>query len=259
MPFILIDLLIVAALFVAMLGTQEVGRYFGNRDRRMDENPDADKAGSTSAAEGATYALLGLLIAFVFSGAGGRYERRYELVVEETNDIGTAWLRLDALPAGSQPHLRELFREYVDARIETARNMHTPAEDTMRERSVALQREIWSATMAALQASGQAPLYGPVMQPINDMIDITSTRLASRQLHPPIEVFVMLGVLTIIASLYAGYSAAGKRRIWIHSLGFPVVLAMALFVILDFELPRFGLIRLDNVDSMLIDLRHSME
>ena len=50
----------------------------------------------------ATLALLGLLIAFTFSGAASRFDARRDLIVTETNAIGTAWLRLDLLPA-AQP------------------------------------------------------------------------------------------------------------------------------------------------------------
>jgi hypothetical protein len=46
-----------------------------------------------------------------------------KLAVEEANDIGTAWLRLDLLPAGSAASLRQLFRQYLDSPIETYREI----------------------------------------------------------------------------------------------------------------------------------------
>ena len=65
-----------------------------------------------------SFALLGLLLAFTFSGAAARFDARRALIVEEVNDIRTAWLRLDVLPAEAPPALRENFRRYVDlARI----------------------------------------------------------------------------------------------------------------------------------------------
>jgi hypothetical protein len=73
--------------------------------------------------EGSVLALLGLLIAFTFSGASARFDTRRQLIVEATNHIGTAYLRLDLLPAGAQPALRESFRRYVDARIEVNRKL----------------------------------------------------------------------------------------------------------------------------------------
>src|SRR5215472_9861172 len=74
--------------------------------------------------EGAMFTLLGLLVAFTFSGAAERFEGRRHLIVEEANDIGTAYLRVDLLPADAQPEIRDLFRRYVDSRIETYRNFN---------------------------------------------------------------------------------------------------------------------------------------
>jgi hypothetical protein len=51
--------------------------------------------------EGAVFGLLALLVAFTFSGAAARFDTRRQLIVEETNDIGTAYLRLDLLPAAA--------------------------------------------------------------------------------------------------------------------------------------------------------------
>jgi hypothetical protein len=42
-------------------------------------------------------------------------------------------------------------------------------------------------------------------------------------------------------------------------LGFALVIAVAVFVILDIEYPRAGLIRIDTFDQALIDLRQSMK
>src|SRR5262245_2274359 len=73
--------------------------------------------------EAAVFGLLGLLIAFTFSGALTRFDQRRAQVVDEANAIGTAYLRIDLLPAASQPPLRAMFREYVDARLATYRKL----------------------------------------------------------------------------------------------------------------------------------------
>jgi hypothetical protein len=40
------------------------------------------------------FALPGLVIAFTFSGAASRFDHSRDLIVEEANDIGTAYLRI---------------------------------------------------------------------------------------------------------------------------------------------------------------------
>lgn len=251
--FTVLNLLITVVLFVAMLALQELGRRIADREWRV--HGDSHNVG-TGAAEGAVYALLGLFLAFAFSGAGARYEARRHLIVDEANAIGTAWLRLDLLPSNSQPDLRNLFRQYVDARIKNAR---APTADPEITATVAaLQRQIWSHAVDAARVSGQVPPFTVVLPALNEMIDITTTREEAKQRHSPTAVFVMLGILALIGSVFAGYSMAGGPRRWLHLIGFAAVLATALFVIVDFEFPRLGLIRIDTANSVLIDLRRSM-
>jgi len=258
--FLIIDILIVAALLLVMLLAQELGRRIGEGDRRRAGGEGNSDDKSSAPAAGAVYAVLGLLLAFTFSGAGSRYEHRYQLAIDEANAIGTAWLRLDALPAASQPPLRDAFRRYVEARI--AMSPLGPGSDAYVKESARfheLQNLIWSGVMDALIASGQTPLYGVVLTPINEMIDLTSTRDAASMLHPPAAVFVMLCVFLVVGAMYAGHAMAGKPRSRFHMLAFPMVLSLVIFVIVDFEYPRFGFIRLNSVDAMFVDLRHSMQ
>ena len=251
--FALINLLVVAGLFTAMLVLQQAGRRLGEGDQGL-----AGRKG-TSPGEGAIYGLLSLFLAFTFSGAGTRFEGRRHLIVQEANAIGTAWLRIDVLPAADQPHLRDLFRQYVDARIDRYRLLpDVAAAEASRLKALALQQEIWSAAVAAANGSASTPPFTVVLPALNEMIDITTTREDSMHLHPPLAVFVMIGFLALIASVFAGYAMAGQTRSWIHTLAFPAVLALSLFVIVDFEFPRLGLIRVDAADSVLADVRQSM-
>jgi len=99
--------LLAVGLFLGMLILAEVGRRIGMR--RLAQDPEGAEAG-VGVVDGAVIALVGLLIAFTFSGAAARFDTRRQLIVEETNDIGTAYLRLDMLPVDAQPALREKFR-----------------------------------------------------------------------------------------------------------------------------------------------------
>jgi hypothetical protein len=91
------------------------------------------------------------------------------------------------------------------------------------------------------------------------MIDGATTRTMATQLHPPKVVFLMLFGLTLVASLLAGYGMTGsKTRSRFHMLGFALVIAIAVFVILDIEYPRLGWIRVDAFDQALVDFRESM-
>ena len=94
---------------------------------------------------------------------------------------------------------------------------------------------------------------------LNAMIDITTTRTMATLMHPPAVVFVMLFGLALAASLLAGYGMTGSKvRSWFHMLGFALVVAVSVYVILDIEYPRLGLIQVNAFDQALVDLRQSM-
>ncbi len=249
--------LFVAFLFVGMLVLLEVGRSIRLRQRA--KHADGASPG-LGAVEGAIFGLMGLLVAFTFSGAAARFDARRHLIVEEANDIGTAYLRLDLLPAAAQPPLREKFRQYVDARIETYRAFpDLDAATSQHDQALLLQAEIWRDAVTASQQSPSAQAAMLLLPALNAMIDITTTRAAAVRTHPPILIFGLLGALALASSLLAGYGmAAAASRSWLHIFGFVLILGLTVYVILDLEFPRLGLIRIDPFDRVLEDVRATM-
>jgi len=246
-----------AGIFVAMLAFLEIGRRMGERRRALD--PEGAAAG-TGAVVGAVFALLGLLIAFTFSGAASRFDTRRQLIVEEANAIGTAYLRIDLLPPAAQPKLRDDFRSYVDARLAFYRKLPDLAAAKIEmDRYTALQNSIWAQAVAGSQQMPSPAVMSLVLASLNDMIDITTTRLVALQTHPPYIIFVMLLIMVLASSLLAGYEIAGsKRRSWLHMLGYALLTTLALYVILDLEFPRVGIVRVDYMDQVLVEVRNSM-
>jgi len=73
-------------------------------------------------------------------------------------------------------------------------------------------------------------------------------------------VFVMLALIACAAAFLAGHGMSGsKTRSWVHSIGFAAVLAVTVYIIMDMEYPRMGLIRVDSFDQALVALRQSMK
>jgi hypothetical protein len=240
-------------LFLGMLLLLEVGRRIAQK--RGGAPPGA------GAVDGAVFALLGLLIAFTFSGAASRFDTRRQLVVQEANAIGTAYLRLDLLPQSAQPVLRESFRRYVDSRLAVYRKLpDVPAAKAELERSTSLQNEIWSQAVAGCRADAPPSAAMLLLPALNEMIDITTVRTVAAQTHTPAIVFAILTALALASSLLAGHNMAGSgTRSWLHMLAFAATMAMTLYVILDLEFPRLGLIRLNTFDNVLVELRKSMK
>ncbi len=245
------------SLFLGMLVLLEVGRKVGAQ--RIARDPSGSTA--VGAVDGAVFALLGLLLAFTFSGAASRFDTRRQLIVEEANAIGTAFLRLDVLTPGPREALRALFRRYLDARLATYQKLPDVAAARQEHaNSLELQREIWGGAVAACRQSDYPSAAMLLLPALNAMIDITTTRTMAIEIHPPMVIFVLLFGLAFAASLLAGYAmASSKSRGWLHMLGFAVAVAIAVYVILDVEYPRLGVIRVDAFDRALVELRDSME
>jgi len=258
MDFTLLGILTVLGMLAGTLALLEVGRRLGVR--RLAQDPEGAKAGA-GAVEGAVFGLMALLIAFTFSGAGARFDARRALAVEEVNCIGTAWLRLDLLPASARLPLREKFRQYVDARLAFLRKLpDIAAAKAEQTRAGVLQTGIWAQAVPACRDSGSPPATMLLLPALNQMFDIATTRTMGMQMHPPAVIYGMLGLLVLAGALLAGYGmGVGKVRHWFHTLAFVLVLVLAIYVILDFEFPRVGLIRIHGIDQVLLDLRESMK
>lgn len=259
MAFELIAAVSAACLFAGMLLLSEVGRRLAAARRASDPDGLAKGAG---AAEAGVFGLLGLLIAFTFSGAAGRFEDRRYLISDEANAIGTAYLRVDLLPGDTQPAIRDLFRKYADIRATAYRNAADP-HATVRALSdgAALQGQIWAKARAACQRPDAPPQATILLLPaLNAMIDITTTRETATRTHPPSAVFALLAALCLVGAMLVGYGTAPDRyRSWFHPAIFAAVLSVTVYVILDVEFPRLGLIRVDTADRLILDVRQSMQ
>jgi hypothetical protein len=246
-------------LLIGMLVLLEVGRRVGVKRRPRESDGERGGLGTV---EGAVFALFGLMVAFTFSGAASRFNEKRALIAEEVNCIETAYLRLHLLPAHARPALQELFRHYLDSRLETYRRLPNMAAAEMEmANSWNIQQEIWTQAVAATPLPDSHPSSGLLLLPaLNSMFDIDTTRTMALQLHPPRIIYALLFGLGLICSLLAGYRmSSGQHRSWLHILSFTVLTVIIVYVMLDVEYPRAGLIRLEHSDQALVDLRERMK
>jgi hypothetical protein len=252
-------LLFSVLLFGCMLILLEVGRRLGVRRRSKESESER---GSLGTIETAVFAMFGLVVAFTFSGAASRFNEKRMLIAEEANRIETAYLRLRLLPQNAQPELQDLFRRYVDSRLETYRKLpNIMAAQIEMANSKKVQEEIWTKAVAATMLPECHPDAGKLLLPaLNSMIDISTTRRMALQSHPPNIIYVLLFTLGLICSLLAGYRmASGQHRSWLHILSFAVITVIIVYVIVDVEYPRAGLIRLQAFDQLIVDVREEMK
>ena len=241
-------------LFVAMVVAAEVGRRLGRL--RWLRSDDADTVG-TSAVDTAVLGLLGLLIAFWFSSAGTRLDMRRSLIVEEANAIGTAWLRLSILPEDTRLSVRDLFRGYLDTRL-AQRPAASPAESQSElcDRLKDQRDAIWRQSVVAVPRCASDQTAAILLASLNEMFDAGTRHQAASMAHTPTEILVLLLFVSIFAALLAGHDMAGTKRFnWLHMAVFAAVTSVTIWVTYDLEMPRYGLIRLDDYDQTMLDVR----
>ncbi len=232
--------LLTLSLFVFMLLLLEWGRRKGQRRLLRDGEKASEGDGTVN---GAIFALMGLLIAFTFSGAASRFDDRRNMIVEEANAIGAAYLRLDLLQPGAQGPIKELFRKYVDSRLDIYQNFQN--EELIRAniaKSNQLQGEIWRSAVSACPGEPSRPACMLLLPALNEMFDITTTRTVATITHPPVVIYAMLFLFTLAGALLAGFGMAGnKKRNWTHMVVFSATLSFAIYVILDFRVSAQGI------------------
>lgn len=261
MSYTIKSLLLAAALFLAMLVALEIGRVIARRTLRS--HGEGEARPSTGAVEGAVFALVGLLLAFTFTSAASRFDARRALIVREVNAMGTAWLRLDLLDterSGGSEQIRQAFADYVEARVLA----HQQVEDEQKAlatlaRADELQRSIWIEATTTARGEPSPYVASLVLPALNEMFDSATARVIALRTHLPTPILVLLGGLAVLTAVLAGHSMASRGpRNWFHAIIFAGSMSIAVYTILDLEYPRFGLIRVDEADRPMIDLRDAI-
>lgn len=239
-------------LFVGMLLFLDMGYRVGRRARR-----EASWHEGIGALEAAVYALLGLLLGFSFSGATSRFDAQRHLSVKEANAIGTAYLRLDDLPPDTQPEMRRLFRDYLNARLELQASL-SDLSATEREmaKTSQLQQQIWSRAVLSSRGDTTQNSARLLLPAINEMIDVAAERGVAFHARLPVLIFLLLIFIALMSALLAGYGMAKRaKRSLLHMFRYAACISATIYAVTDLEHPRSGLIRVDLADRAMLELR----
>lgn len=249
-------LVIMSVLMVICL---EIGRYFRLLAlKKKSLNTSSDISGPI---ETVVFAVLGLLMAFTFTGAGARFEARRQLVGVEANAIGTAYLRIDLLAKNTQPQMRELFKKYTLVRANVYTNINTQTDILTRlQNGTDLQKQIWNlARTGCSQAKRPDHCEKLVLPALNDMFDVATTRVVSLENHPPNAIYLLLIFLSLFSALIIGYDLPlrNKRPVF-YMLGYSIIISLILYLIFEIELPNYGVINISSSEHVIADLIRSM-
>ncbi len=241
-------------LMILLLGSVLAGRKLGKR--RIEQK--RSKLVVVAAAEGAVFALLGLLIAFTFSGAYERFEARKLNIIEEANAYETAYLRLDLLaPKTLSNNLKTQLGHFLDAHLSIYADIPYMKQVALdREKAKTLKMQLWNDVVNATTMKENQVAQAQVIPAMTNLFDKANTGLALTRLHPPIVIYLLLIVLAAIGGFLVGYTTAeNEEHTSIHVLSYVILTAFVLYLVIDLELPRLGLIRVDSFDLFLTEMR----
>ncbi len=243
-----------AGLLIAMFAATFLGRKW----RRYSVPKDTTGPHSDNFVTNSIFALMGLLLAFSFSSAYGRLDLRRQLIIMETNEIATAYLRIDLLPPAVQPQMRQLFKEYVTHRLRYYKeaDIETNIRELAREQEKA-QLAIWKLAASSLESPSAQSSRMLVLNALNDMIDITTTRTATLYNHIPGVIVWMLVILPVVCAFFIGEHL--ERGAFRYGAIFALVICLVFYVIMDIDYPRVGLVRTDNTQQLLVDLAEQLQ
>jgi len=249
--FVLIVLLLILGVSASL------GRRFGRSEQKS--HPE-NKLEIVGVAEGAVFGLLGLLIAFTFSGAYDRYETRKVHIVDEANIFDTAYEMIDLVAPKYQPVLRENIRKYLDLHIASYNDIPYEAKvDGDLEKAIDVQHKIWKTVIAACVENSNNGLAQLAIPAMSKMFDMFHAGINMTLIHPPYIIFFLLIGLAALGAFLVGYNAAeNQQKHPIHVLSYVILTAFIIYIIINLEYSRVGFIRFNSFDQMLMDVREDM-
>lgn len=247
LPLWLLLLLLVSLILIMI----EVGYLVGRQ--AFKEKPND---GLSTMATGVA-SLLAFILAITFNMSAGRQDARKLLVVEESNSIGTAYLRSDLIPPSLALQSKALLREYTEVRLVSIDD--PSVVNQMMLKSENIHNELWKIAIKVNETlpGSTARMY---IESINDVIDMHMSR-AQRAIKGriPITIWITLFLLVSFAMMLSGLQngAKHKPRMLLARIPFSLAFAITLTLIVELDRPARSLIDIDQ--SAMISLQNSMK
>jgi hypothetical protein len=238
--------------FGLVLAASEAGFHLG---RSAKKSIDEATKSQISLIQAAILAVLGLLLAFTMSMAVTRFEARKQLVLEESNAIGTAYLRAQLVPSPEGMEIANRLREYLDVRLEYYRTgVDIPAIRAARVRAVRVQDEFWSRAVAFAQKDPRSVTAGLLLQSLNQVIDLESAQWMATVNRVPETVILEVSLVALFSAVLVGYLyGLGNRRHLLSTALLAAAITLVLIVTVDLDRSRRGFIQVGY--QPMIDLQ----
>lgn len=227
-----------------------IGAYYRRRYGEKEEGP-------IGSVVGATLGLLAFLLAFTFGLTANRYDSRKEVLLDEVNAIGTAFLRTDFLVEPYRTQIRRLFRDYVDLRT-TWIKAPEKLQGLIAE-SETIQDKIWSLSVEAVAKTPNQEITSSYIESLNQVIDLHTKRITvALKYRIPTPIWYALMFVTVLALGAVGYQFGftGGRSIFISVL-LALTFSAVIYLIADLDRSMGGAIKISQ--EPMIELQKKID
>jgi len=223
------------ALAAAMVAAWRIGLW---RGRALTETGVEGSAGKF---EDASMALLGLLLAFTFSLALSKHERRREALVADSNAIGDFYTCASLLPDPIRTTLQDVVRDYATSRLAAARLRPPILTEQVLKGFTDMQGRMTELVRDAVREG--TPIAVPLTNTLNGLTSAHAERLSAVRDQLPWSVVLLLFLAAAVTTFLIGrQQASAKTTAGAGTLSFVLLVTLVVYLTLDLDHPSRGLI-----------------
>jgi protein-S-isoprenylcysteine O-methyltransferase Ste14 len=195
---------------------------------------------------GGQLTLVAFVIAFVFGMASSRFDMKRSNLLEETNSIGTTYLRTDLLADPVRSELKILLKEYVDLRVDV--HFHPETLQEVLKRSDEILDKLWKTSSAYAVSQPSSEIVALYIQSLNETIDLHTKRVTVSivQKIPP-AIWLSAYILAIICMFVIGFeSGISNAKLSIPGFLFALTFALVITLISDLDRSAEGMFKVNH-------------
>ncbi|GAA3972402.1 hypothetical protein GCM10022407_17750 [Hymenobacter antarcticus] len=244
--------LLVSLLFGALLVFTGIGLRVGKW-----RSAYATATDEQSVAVASLLALQGLLLAFTFAMAGTRFEARRGAIIDVATSLHTAILRADLYPAAERQGFRQDLRQYLESRIRYAESPRekAPIAAALAQSEFYAQR-LWARTVRLSPEPEYQIATEQMIAALNTVFEHGLARQASLRARVPDPIVYMLFIISLATAFFTGYVGTNRRKFdWLAVAVFHLLVGLVVYITLDLDRPRRGLIRTTDMQELFTELR----
>ncbi|MCO7636836.1 hypothetical protein [Kerstersia gyiorum] len=240
--------LLASLTLAAFLGKYTWGRRFKHSNTSDDE---------LKVVLGAALSLFALLIGFILTFAINGYNLRVSAEENEAIAIGNALQHTTLLEESKQEQAEQMLRHYLELRIQFFETNDNALRADLRLQAIQLQTRMWTL-ISKIALANPNTIIKTALEASNNLYTAQQKTMSSWRRQVPNAAWAILLLFGLCSNFMIGYNIRGKQGSNLLILTFPVITALALFLIAEIDVPGRGMIQVapDNLQAIKVTLAH---